>query len=336
MLRCATNWGGSIDSRLKGHLASFGGDGLPLYRMMGYQMGWIGKDGEESPYDRSERRVLGSMSVQVAAGFTSQIAEPHFDLAASIELLQESINVHLQMQTGEMGTEDAPEVWWIWGPAQAINVGDGLHALARMSTFNAQAKGLSTERTIAAVQALDRTALTFYEGQYLDLTLQERVDITTKQYLGMAEKRFGSLWAGAFEIGAIGGSAPIEAQAALSGAGANLGVAIQIQRDIQELWGSERPPGRLLSKSKTYPVAYGFEHGTLAQKRALGESYFKRVIEPADISHIVSVLESMDAREQAHEKMGEYLKSATDVLRTYSTDFEDIQADLNGMLAGDA
>ena len=58
-------------------------------------------------------------------------------------------------------------VWWKWGPAQAINAGDGMHALARLALFGLQDAGLSAGSTFRAVQILDEAGLRTCEGRFL-------------------------------------------------------------------------------------------------------------------------------------------------------------------------
>ena len=94
----------------------------------------------------------------------------------SAEFLHQSMTVHEDMQMGDPRPNGRASVWWVWGPAQSINVGDGLHAMARLATLSLEAQGLSPEETLATVRLLDDAALRFYEGQFLELSFQERIE----------------------------------------------------------------------------------------------------------------------------------------------------------------
>ena len=107
-------------------------DGL-LYQMMRYQLGWVDQHGQAldpSPQDRP-LSTLCLMSCQGMGG-DHDMAIP---AAAALELIHTFTVVHGDVQDGVPPKDDSPSVWWIWGPGQAINVGDGLHALGRSEIF---------------------------------------------------------------------------------------------------------------------------------------------------------------------------------------------------------
>ena len=162
---------------------------LALYRMMHFQLGWIDESGE--PQISDNERLYGCLCLESAYLFDSDLVEKA-PIAAAIELLKESIQTHEDMQTANQYRYGRSAVWWLWGPAQSINVGDGLHALARLSLFTTE-KSLQTESLLAAVGSLDSSALSYYEGQYIDLELQERIDVSVKEYMKMAKAKYGSL-----------------------------------------------------------------------------------------------------------------------------------------------
>ena len=61
------------------------------------------------------------------------------------------------------------------------------------------------------------------------------------------------------------------------------------------LWGpaveTMPPAGDLLNKRKSLPIVYALRNATGAERRALGDVYFKRVMEPEDLGRILEVLE---------------------------------------------
>ena len=292
----------AVEHALREVMAGPTGRDLPLYRMMQYQLGWVGQDGAPETTD-APVRFYGAVCMEAAqAGIQPERAS---FAAAAAELFHESVTVHEEMQMGDPHTDERPAAWWVWGPAQAINVGDGLHAMARLAVLNLQAKGLTSDETLAAMHVLDATALRFYEGQYMELTFQERIDITEAQYLRLAETKYGSLLGGAMALGAQAAGASSEVVEALRQCGARLGVAGQLFADVTQLWdrtGAQGAAPKVLSKSKLFPVVHALEHATLAQKRALGDAYFKRVMERGDVERVRGVLEEAGAREYTEQK----------------------------------
>lgn len=300
----------AVEGALREHVERASVSGLPLYRMMQYQLGWVDRDGLAVPHESSQR-TLGSLCVEAASLTTAAPSDAAY-AGAAIELFSESVEVHEQMQTGEAGSDEIPAVWWVWGPAQAINVGDGLHALARLALLQLQEKGLSPESTLATMSVLDDLALKYYEGQYIELTYQERVDITTAQYSTMVRSKQGALLGGTLALGArVAGNDDTTVQA-LWDLGASVGEAAQVRADVATLWDrSAKPEGRVLNKSKLHPVVQVLESGTLAQKREIGGIYFKRVMEATDVEHLADVLANAGARERSEERMTELMAEVT-------------------------
>jgi geranylgeranyl pyrophosphate synthase len=70
----------------------------------------------------------------------------------------------------------------------------------------------------------------------------------------------------------------------------------------------------VLNKSKLYPVVDVLERGTLAQKRAVGTIYFKRVIESPDVAEIARLLDDAGAHQRAQTRVAELTAEATDKL----------------------
>lgn len=277
---------------------------LPLYRMMQYQMGWLARDGtpEVGPMPA---RLHGALCIEAAVSTGG--SECAADAGAAAELLYHSVQVHEQMQTSEGPSAERAAVWWVWGPAQAINVGDGLHAFARLAAFGLQGRGLSAERTVQAVAGLDAASLRYYEGQYLDLTYQERIDVTEAQYVRMVTSKRGALLGGAAALGArVAGASDVVAEA-FRAFGESLGLAAQVRDDVAELWPAnpEFMPTRVMNKSKLLPVVHALEHADVSHKRALGEVYFKRVMEPDDVASVRAVLDELGARPYAETKIAE-------------------------------
>ena len=294
---------------------------LPLYRMMRYQFGWVDAAGEQRSAETF--RWLGALCLEASAAFGGD-PEQSAPSAAAIELLGESAAVHEDMQTATQQRAGQDAVWWVWGPAQAINAGDGLYALARLSILDTLSGDAAT-RLPATLMELDTAALEYYQGQFHDLQLQERVDVTEQQYMRMARGKYGALVGGALALGAVAAGADEATTRAFREAGVEMGVASLIASEERLFWGDGGQAGRALNKSKLYPVVAALQHGTLAQKRALGGYYFKRVMEPDDLAGIRAVLEESGARERTRTRLDETKRSAIEALE--KTELTMIQID---------
>lgn len=303
----------AVEAALHDHVARASSSGLPLYRMVQYQLGWVDQTGEEAFHAQVER-LQGTMAMEAARSVATDAAPGAVAAcAAAAELFAQSIAVHEDMQTAEPRADGRSAIWWIWGPAQAINVGDGLHAMARLALFQMQAHGHGAEQTLDALSALDAGAMAYYEGQYLELTFQERIDVTEAQYLKMATGRRGALMGMATALGAHAAGGDADQVASLRSFGERLGVASQLAADVRALTG-DAGQGRALSKSKLYPVVHAIANAPLAQKRELGALYFKRVMEPADLEAIRASLEGSGALDATMSKAREEAQAAREIL----------------------
>ena len=290
----------SIETELKSVVM---GSSLPLYRMMANHMGWLDDQGEAVNIGVG-KRVHPTLCLLACDALGGDLAEA-LPAAAAVDLVYNFSLIHNDIQDGNPERNGRPTVWWTWGPAQGINAGDGMHALARLSLLRQTESGSSVERALGAVATLDAASLRLCEGQYLDLTYQERVDISQEAYFEMAEGRTAALMGCAAELGAVMASADEKAVKALALYGRKLGLASHVRDDILRLWGpagSEAPPaGDILNKRKSLPIVYALRNATGAERRALGDVYFKRVMDPEDIEKIVGVLDSLGAREFSQE-----------------------------------
>lgn len=310
--------GAEVEAALRAHLERASSNGLPLYRMMQYQLGWADQDGTERPAT-PPLRTLGCLSIEAARITGDAYHAPQ--VAAAIELFVNAVGVHEEMQTGESGADGYPAVWWVWGPAQAINVGDGLHALARLAIMHLVEQGVPIATTLGCLDALDSIALSYYEGQYVELAYQERVDITVQQYSRMVRSKRGALVGGACALGGRIAGVQDDRVSSLRDLGEVIGEAAQIGADIREIWNANAAPaGRILNKSKLYPVVDVLEHGTLAQKRAVGGLYFKRVMEAQDVGQLREMLEGTGAKERAEAKVNELAKQANIIVHRLVTE----------------
>ena len=289
---------------------------MPLYRMMSYHMGWVEAEGHPGGAF-SAGRIHGVLCLLAcnAAGGDIDVAKP---AAAAVELVHNFCQIHDDVQAGSPQRNNRDAVWWVWGPAQAINAGDGMHALARLSLFGLKKNGMSSAMTFRAVQILDESSLRTCEGRFLDLEAQERIDMTVDAYLNMASSKTGALVSCAMKLGALAASADEEVLDAMGTFGLKLGIAMQIRDDLAEFWGDGRespvPSTEAMNKKKLLPSVYALEKASISEKRKLGDIYFKRVLEPADVDKLREVFEELGVREDCQQLINRYRADAVAAL----------------------
>ncbi len=242
---------------------------------------------------------------------------PALPAAAAVELVRHFTLVHGEVQAGRVDSQERPSIWWVWGPAQAINAGDGLHALARPAMMRLLETGVAPDRTLSAVETLDRACLTMCEGQYSDLDFRDQLMVSAADYYEMVRKKTGALTACAAYAGALAGGASSETAACFSQAGSRLGMAWQLAQDVNDLWGQGGDgvtPANLLNKKKSLPLIYTLEKSPPAVKRELAAIYTKRALEPEDAARVIAILDNAGARDFADSAARDLLTESLSAL----------------------
>ena len=226
--------------------------------------------------------------------------------AAAVELAYNFVLVHNDVQAGRIDQSSArPSIWWVWGPSQAINAGDGLHALARSVLMRLSDAGAPAETALTALRTLDQACLTLCEGQYMDLTYQDQLMVSEADYLDMVGRKSGALAGCAAQLGGLAVGADENTRDALRRWGEALGTARQIRDDIADLWGRAGDgftPANVLNKKKSLPLIHALQHSPTSAKRELGGIYMKRVLEPDDPARIVAILDDAGSRQYAGDR----------------------------------
>ena len=134
-----------------------------LYDLLRYHFGWADQRGQ--PEDLPLALHLQSLLALVCCEALSGDFQAALPAAAGIELVYNFTLVHSDVQSGRVDQQDRPSIWWVWGPAQAINAGDGLHALGRTTIMRLAQRGVPADQVLRAVGLLDGACLTLCEGQ---------------------------------------------------------------------------------------------------------------------------------------------------------------------------
>lgn len=286
-----------------------------LYNLLRYHLGWVDREGQPEP--ETARQSFHSLLALAAGAAAGGDYAPALPAAAAVELVYNFALVHNEVQAGRVDAGHRPSLWWVWGPAQAINAGDGLHAMGRAAMLGLSDQSLAADRVLDAVAMLDQACLAMCEGQYMDLQFQERLLVTIPEYRDMIERKTGALTGCAAAAGALAAAADAALVDHFREWGRQLGMAWQITQDLADFWG-ERGDGmtasNALNKKKSLPLLYTLEKGSTAAKRELGAVYLKRVLEPADIARVAAIMEEVDARAYAETAARELAAQAGAVI----------------------
>lgn len=234
--------------------------------------------------------------------------------AAAIELMHNFSLIHDDIEDAGYERHHRPTVWRLWGESQAINAGDAMFTLAYLALLRLRRKGIADEKIANCTQILSLACLELCEGQYLDVEYENRLDITVKDYLHMAAKKTGALFAISTSLGSYLGNEDGELVDCFRLFGRELGMVFQIHDDILGIWGIEdsvgKSAGDICRKKKTLPVAYGLQTSKGAARKSLRKLYSQKSIEGKDIEEVAEILANVGARDYAENVAERYYRKA--------------------------
>ena len=279
--------------------------------MLRYHLGWVDQQGQ--PQSAAE-----PLSFQSALALTSCEAlggdfRNALPVAASVDLIYNFTLVHGDVQANRADPGERPSIWWVWGPAQAINAGDGLHALGRTTMMRLSQNEMPADRVLRAVRSLDMACLSLCEGQYMDLQFQDQMLVSTADYLDMIGRKAGALASCAAEAGASAAGAGDDVCADFTQRVQNVGMAGENARGLRARWGEHgdgMTPSNVLNKKKSLPLVHTLETADVSIKRELGAIYMKRILESADIAKMIEILDRSGARQASQAKAQELVDQA--------------------------
>ncbi len=297
-----------IDAELR---RVFEGRDLPHYDLMRYHLGW---EHDEGALRGKLVRPLLCLCACEAVGGDTEAALP---LAAALELLHNFSLIHDDIEDGSPRRHGRDTLWRAWGVPLAVNAGDGMFALAHVALHRLLDLDVDARRFAAVARLLDTASLRLCEGQYLDLALEKRLDVTADDYLAMVSGKTAALIAAAAGSGALVGEASPAAVSAFEQFGEKLGLAFQIRDDVLGIWGASAETGKptgddVRTRKKSFPVVHALENAPPSDRTSLRAIYAKEALTDDDVSQAVAILERSGARVCAQETAERF---AADALR---------------------
>tara|TARA_B110000438_G_scaffold231224_1_gene226502 strand:+ start:622 stop:1581 length:960 start_codon:yes stop_codon:yes gene_type:complete len=286
-------------------------DNLGLYKMMQYHFGID---------DNPEL----SLKYEFPYGSIAEIFSNHFKLnqnisaqiSTSIELLNASLEVHEDVRNGNTERLNKESLWWKYGPAQAINVGDGFQALSRSVLLNISKYFDDHKILLNLISNFDDRIIEICETENFELSLQELPITKEDDYFSIIRNKYGSLLSNTMVMP----SKLMKIETInFRNLADNLMIYEKIRKDVEFL-NQDSPKdsaqfGGILSKNKPLPVIYVFQNGNPTQKRKIGEIYLDRVIDPKKITNIKELCIDLDTINLSLKTAEEYKNRSYNTLR---------------------
>ncbi len=306
-----------IEQELKDALAGRGGVFDGYYGMMHYHMGWRDEQLRpvQAPHGKRLRPLLCLLACEAVEGDVGHA----LPAATAIELLHNFSLIHDDIEDNSAVRRHRTALWKVWGLAHGINCGDGMFALAILQLARLPECGVSPERSLRAQRSFMETCIRLTEGQYLDLSFEQRTDVDLDAYFKMIQGKTAALISCATYLGALLGGADGATADAYARFGENLGLAFQVIDDILGIWGQEEETGKsavsdIAERKKSLPIVYALHDPELR------ELYSYESPDEQEIARVVAILERHQAREFATDLARRYSEQAEKDLRRAGPD----------------
>ncbi len=278
------------------------------YQMLAYHMGWCSESLEPVSGPRGKRfRPLLCLLACDGVGGRWEDALP---MAAAIEFLHNFSLIHDDIEDHDESRHHRPSLWKLWGEPLAINAGDAMLALSGLAALSSSGDGEISRR-------FQETALALTEGQYLDMSFERRMDVSSAEYFEMIGLKSGAIIAFSCEAGGrLGGGSETQVEA-LTEFGRHFGLAFQICDDVRGIWAGLEQTGKapakdILNRKKSLPVLLALERARgMDLDRLHGFYDLRRDEDPAVIS---DVIESTGVREEMAAELRSHLHRAYEAL----------------------
>ncbi len=174
----------------------------------------------------------------LAGGATGEINSGHVDLAVIVELIHIATLVHDDIMDEAERRRAQPTVNARWGNSLSVLLGDCLFAHALNLSTNFENADIS--------RAIARAAREICSGEMIQTQRRFDLKLQIDDYLRIVEKKTGSLFATAAELGATISEADPGTIERLKTFGMRVGMAYQIYDDCLDIAGSESSTGKTL------------------------------------------------------------------------------------------
>lgn len=242
----------------------------PMDTVAAYHFGWIDRDGTPVAGDggKAVRPALALLSAQ-AAGAPAEAGVPG---GVAVELVHNFSLLHDDLMDGDETRRHRATAWTVFGPAQAILVGDALATLGTEVLLDAASTGGASATDAArAVRLLNTASRRLIDGQAMDVAFEQRDTVTVAECLEMEGGKTAALLSAASALGAVLAGADDRAADSLQRFGEHLGLAFQAVDDLLGIWGATEVTGKphwgdLRQRKKSLPVAAALAEGGEASR----------------------------------------------------------------------
>ncbi len=244
----------------------------PFYGQMQYHLGWV--DTNFSPVSSNPGKLLRPTLLLLAFEATGE-----------------------HNHDAETAQHDSSHL------SRALPAAACLFALARYALWDVVDEGVDPSIAVQLGAVLDKACLVLAEGQYLDISFENRDDISVAMYIDMIGRKTATLMGCATEIGAMLGTRQAETIFRLRSFGFSIGIAFQVRDDLLGVWASteelgKTPAGDIYRRKKSLPALHALEHAEATDQQFLRQVYSQKTpISSTQVEEVLAIFERTHTKE---------------------------------------
>ncbi len=284
-----------IDRALRAELLGYASEITATHR---YHMGWADKDGSDLVATEGKRlRPTIALLGAEAVGGEIELALP---AAIALEYIHNFSLVHDDIEDQDRFRHHRPTMWVVWGEPMAIVSGNSMLKVADRAARELLEFGVDLPTSIQAQRLIVEAYLSMIEGQYLDISFENRNEVTIDEYLTMIARKTGALIEVSLHVGGlVAGNGRSDERIAdgLRRVGYQFGRLFQIRDDILGVWGSDETGkpvcGDIYNKKKSLPAVHALSSVRGAAANKIQSIYSKADLTGQDVETVLEIMDSI-------------------------------------------
>lgn len=285
-----------------------------------------------------QRYILSSKAKRIrpiltllATGMCGETLEKSIPAALAVELVHNFSLIHDDIMDQAENRRGKDTVHKKWDSSAAILSGDGMLIKGLL-----QLSGLQDDLDYKKICMLFLKGInSVCEGQALDMEFENRLDVTTDEYLEMIEGKTAALISVSLQMGGICAHSSDYQVKKLGELGYALGIAFQIQDDILDVtadpsvFGKKRG-GDISEGKKTYLMVKTLESCNKQERNWLISSLANKPLSANDLMKVIELYNKYKITDDARTLMNSYYSKAENALQTFEE--SDYKRDLTKLI----
>ena len=311
-----------IDRALRTELENLTSELSDIHR---YHMGWADECGLTTVATEGKRlRPTIALLGANAAGGDIRRALP---IATALEYVHNFSLIHDDIEDRDRFRHHRQTVWVVWGDPTAIISGNTMLKVADRCATRLLEVGVDLDKSTAAQHLITDAYMRMIEGQYMDISFEQRDAVSIEEYLAMIECKTGALIETSLYVGALvaddGDSTISEG---LRNAGYQFGRLFQIRDDILGVWGSDETGkpvcGDIYNKKKSLPAVHAIAASTGITYERIRSIYQKPELNGQDVEDVLQIMADQETYEFCDEMSKKHWSAAAEIIDGIDIDHE--------------